>query len=437
MSDRFDYSALHGAGRVLCAVSGGADSVYLLHRCLEGAREHGYAVCAAHYNHCLRGGESERDERFVRALCESWGVECLAGRGDVAAYAAEKSLGTEEAARELRYAFLNSAADALGAELIATAHTADDNAETMLLNLARGAGLRGLCGIPPRRGRLVRPMLEVTRAEVEAYLAERGLEHVEDSTNALDDYSRNRVRHLAVPVLREINPGFSAAVSRAAGLLRRDEEFLESLARELIERNSGPLGVDARALAGAPKPVASRAVRLLAPRALSEAHVEAVLRLAARSGRGFADVPGCRVVCEAGRLRFGSAVPGVLEERPLPLEGNLELPEAGLRVRCARAVFAGGINSSLNTFFFPYENICGTIYCTSARPGDSMRPARRHCTKKLSDLFAEARVPASKRGLVPVLRDEKGVLAVCGLAASERAQPRAGESVLRVEFGEI
>ena len=105
MSDRFDYSALHGAGRVLCAVSGGADSVYLLHRCLEGAREHGYAVCAAHYNHCLRGGESERDERFVRALCESWGVECLAGRGDVAAYAAEKSLGTEEAARELRYVF--------------------------------------------------------------------------------------------------------------------------------------------------------------------------------------------------------------------------------------------------------------------------------------------------------------------------------------------
>ena len=89
MSDRFDYSALNGAGRVLCAVSGGADSVYLLHRCLEGAREHGYAVCAAHYNHCLRGGESERDERFVRALCESWGVECLAGRGDVAAYAAE------------------------------------------------------------------------------------------------------------------------------------------------------------------------------------------------------------------------------------------------------------------------------------------------------------------------------------------------------------
>ena len=199
MSDRFDYSALHGAGRVLCAVSGGADSVYLLHRCLEGAREHGYAVCAATTTTACAAGSRSATSASC-APCVSLGVwSASPGAGDVAAYAAEKSLGTEEAARELRYAFLNSAADAPGRRAEATAHTADDNAETMLLNLARGAGLRGLCGIPPRRGRLVRPMLEVTRAEVEAYLAERGLEHVEDSTNALDDYSRNRVRHLRCP----------------------------------------------------------------------------------------------------------------------------------------------------------------------------------------------------------------------------------------------
>lgn len=437
MADRFDFSALGGAGKVLCAVSGGADSVYLLHRCLEVAEERGYGVCAAHYNHSLRGAESDRDEAFVRSLCESLGVECLTGRGDVASYAREHSLGEEEAARELRYAFLSSAADTLGAGLIATAHTADDNAETMLLNLTRGSGLRGLCGIPPRRGRIVRPMLLVTREEVEAYLEERGIPHVEDSTNAGDDYSRNRVRHLVVPVLRGINPAFASAAGRAAALLRRDEEFLTSLAREFIERNSTPRGLDTRALLDAPGPVAARAVRLLAPCALSETHVEAVLSLAARPGRGFADVPGCRVVCEAGRIRFGDAAAGELPARALPEEGEVELPEAGLKIRCSRAVFSGEIHSSLNTFFFPCEKICGTIYCMSRQPGDSMRIARRRCTKKLSDLFSEARIPAQSRGLVPVLRDECGILAVYGLAEAERAVPRRGESVIKVEITKI
>ena len=195
MSDRFDFATLEKAGKVLCAVSGGADSVYLLHRCLEGAAGHGYAVCAAHYDHGLRGEESTRDSRFVADMCRELGVECLTGRGDVRSYARERRLGTEEAARELRYAFLQEAAGKMGAQLIATAHNAGDNAETMLLALARGAGLRGLGGIPPRRGNIVRPMLAVTRAEVEEYLAARGIAHVEDSTNALDDYARNRLRH--------------------------------------------------------------------------------------------------------------------------------------------------------------------------------------------------------------------------------------------------
>ena len=194
------------SGRVLCAVSGGADSVCLLHSCLRLARGGDTTVCAAHYNHCLRGGESDRDERFVRSLCASLGVELRVGRGDVAAYARGRGMGTEEAARELRYAFLEEAADELGCGYILTAHNADDNAETMLMALVRGSGPRGLAGIPPRRGRILRPMLGATRAEIEAYLAENGLEHVEDSTNECTDYTRNRIRKLCMPVLREINP---------------------------------------------------------------------------------------------------------------------------------------------------------------------------------------------------------------------------------------
>ena len=188
---------------------------------------------------------------------------------------------------------------ALGADLIATAHNAGDNAETLLLNLTRGSGLRGLGGIPPRRGRIVRPMLAVTRAEVEEYLSARGIAYMEDSTNALDDYSRNRIRHSVMPVLRGINPRFDlAAPGRAAALMRADEEFLESLARSFVEKNSDSLGLSAAALASAPRSVSSRAVRLLAPRALSEAHVDAVLALSEGTGTAFADVPGARFVRE-------------------------------------------------------------------------------------------------------------------------------------------
>ena len=216
MTDGLDISLLPPGGGVLCAVSGGADSVYLLCRLCELRESLGLRVWAAHYNHCLRGAESDRDEAFVRALCAGLGVEAYSGRGDVAAFARENGLGTEDAARRLRYGFLEQTADALGADAIATAHTADDNAETMLLNLARGAGLRGLCGIPPRRGRVIRPILGVTRAEIDAYLELKGVGHVEDSTNAGDDYARNRIRHHAVPALRSVNPEFSRAASRAA-----------------------------------------------------------------------------------------------------------------------------------------------------------------------------------------------------------------------------
>ena len=224
------------SGRVLCAVSGGADSVCLLHSCLRLTHGGDTTVCAAHYNHCLRGGESDRDERFVRSLCASLGVELRVGRGDVAAYAREHGMGTEEAARELRYAFLEEAADELGCGYILTAHNADDNAETMLMALVRGSGPRGLAGIPPRRGRILRPMLGATRAEIEAYLAENGLEHVEDSTNECTDYTRNRIRKLCMPVLREINPRFAEAAARAGALLREDDAYLSSLAADFLKK---------------------------------------------------------------------------------------------------------------------------------------------------------------------------------------------------------
>lgn len=428
------YGMLPDGTRVLCAVSGGADSVCLLCRLLELGARRRLEIVAAHYNHGLRGAESDRDEAFVRALCAERGVPLVCGRGDVAAYARENGLGIEEAARTLRYAFLERTADETGCGRIATAHTADDNAETMLLNLARGTGLRGLCGIPPVRGRLVRPLLMTTRAEVEAYLAQHGAAHVEDSSNSADDYARNRVRHTAVPALESVNPAFAANAGRAAALLREDEAFLQSLARDFLAENFKDGALPAGALAALPDPVSARVLRLVCGQALGARHVEALRRLARGEGLGHADVPGMRVTREQGRLRFGAAPAGRIRPAALAPAGRTAIPEAGIAVRCAVLTDCGEIHTSLNTFFFNYESICGNILCTSRRDGDKIRLAGRGCTKKLSDLFAERGYTQSRRNLTPVFRDDAGVAAVWGFGVAQRCAARPGDTVLRIDI---
>ena len=196
---------------VLCAVSGGADSVCLL----DLVRRLGdVTVLCAHFDHGIRGAESARDAAFVEALCKDWGVPFFPGRGDVPAYAAANGLSIETAAREMRYAFLERTAKEQGADVIATAHNLNDNAETILFRMARGTGLRGLTGIPARRGEIVRPLLQTPRRDIEEYLTAHGIPHVEDSTNAETDAARNRIRLDVLPRLESIHPGAAAGIAR-------------------------------------------------------------------------------------------------------------------------------------------------------------------------------------------------------------------------------
>ncbi len=409
---------------VLCAVSGGVDSMYLLCR----LRELGYDVIAAHFDHGLRGAESERDARFVADFCAENDIRCVVESGNVAAYARENGLGIEEAARQMRYAFLEKAAAETAAGCIATAHNANDNAETMLFHLARGTGLRGLGGIPPVRGTIVRPMLSVTRAQAEAYLTERGIPHVEDSTNACDDYARNRIRHGVTPVLEQINAGFIENAARCAAQLRADEAFLSALAAEHIARH----GADAAALAALAEPIAARVVMQLAGSALSASHIAAVLHTAAHGGA--ADIPGGRVRREGGVLVFGVGERENLPERAVE-PGETALPEAHLTLRCTEKTPAAGVHRPFTTFFFSSDKICGKLYVTARRAGDRLRPAGRGCTKTLKQLFAENGVEAARRGAWPVIRDERGPLAVYGIGVDERALARPGEpDAIKIEF---
>lgn len=283
-------------GRMLCAVSGGLDSMCLLDFL---RRQTGFSVIAAHFNHQLRGEAADRDENFVRTYCEKQGVPFVAGRGDTRALAAAEGLSVEAAARKLRYAFLEETAERERCDAILTAHHADDNAETVLLNLIRGTGSAGLAGIPQVRGSIYRPFSRTGREELAAYAAAHGVPHVEDETNELDDAARNVLRHKVLPVLRQLNGRAVENVSAAAGILSRENEGMERLAAGLLEQAASAgdgVSVSCQMLLDVPLALAERTVlRLLAAAAgrrrdFTAAHVEAVLDLAER-GAGEVELP--------------------------------------------------------------------------------------------------------------------------------------------------
>ena len=424
---------LPAGGLILCAVSGGKDSMYLLENLRKLAPERDFSVACAHFDHCLRGEESRRDRRFVEDWCRAHNISCTVGEGDVRAHAAACGRSIEEAARDLRYEFLDRTADALGADRIATAHTADDNAETLLLNLARGTGLKGLCGIPPVRGRLVRPMLTVTSAEVLRWLEENRIPHVEDSTNETDDCARNVVRHRVLPALRELNGAFDQNAARCLKNLRADEALLDALTDEFLAKNLAENALDAAALAALPAPLAARAVQRLCPRSLSEKHIAAVLALAGSENvRGCADLPGLRVTRDRAALRFGAAEAPPIVPRALHPGETIELPEAGLSASCAFIACSSEVHDSFNIFCFKSATICGTIIISSRADGEKIRLRGRNCTKTLKKLFSEAGLNGPGRNTVPVLYDDAGPIAVYGFGIAERCAAQPGDDIVRV-----
>lgn len=402
-TDLLQISLLPPGSRVLCAVSGGVDSMCLLH--LLSQREELSLVCA-HFNHQLRGEESDRDEAFVRDMCKQWNIPLTVGRGDVEAFARREKLSLEEAGRTLRYAFLYQAAEEELCDWIATAHNAEDNAETLLLHLLRGSGLNGLTGISPQRGKLVRPLLTTSRKEIEAYLIQHDIPHREDSTNADDAYTRNRVRHQLLPLLEEMNPGFVRRLTSAIPRLRADNDYLNDLARQLLtktEHREDGLVLPAALLSQAPAPVASRAVRLLLAQAAggnwdcSAAHLEAVLELC-RSSSPSAQVSlphGLTARREYGLLVLAHDLPAQPLE-PMPLqEGDNPVPGLPWTVVLQGPPWPG-------------------LVVRSRQTGDSLTLPGGH-TKTLKKLFIDQKLPRRERERRPVVADNDGVIAVAGV----------------------
>jgi tRNA(Ile)-lysidine synthase len=439
------------SGPMLVCVSGGADSMCLLEAMRHISYVYGFSIVVAHYNHELRADESDRDETFVMEVCQEHGIPFYSGRGDVADFAKRHGLSIEEAARDMRYEFFFETAEKEYAERIATAHTMDDNAETLLINLARGTGTNGMSGIPPVRDTVIRPLLCASRDEVMAFIAERRIPYVEDSTNKLDIYTRNKVRHLIVPLVKELNPRFIEAAKSASEICRADEEFIADIADLFIHDCCIGLTADAAELAVLPFSVSSRVIRKLYGGSLSFGHVKAVLALCAGDNPSASlSLPGMIVYREYDRVIFDASPKKTDNEfAPIyPTAGNsFIILGLGLKVTCTSVIYNDNmcvpdisdkseINTTFTNFMFKSIDICGKISVRSRREGDSIKLKGQSGTKSLKKLFIEKRIPVRKRNMIPVISDDEGVLGIYKLGVGDRALPKPGDSTIVIKFEE-
>jgi tRNA(Ile)-lysidine synthase len=431
------------------ALSGGADSVALAWIVAELA-DAGRCRSAGliHVHHGLRGADADADEAFCRRLAAELGCPIDVVRVDVRARVGRTRESLEAAARALRYDAFAAAARRLGASLVATAHTADDQAETVLLRLLRGAGARGLGGIRQRRGPYVRPLLGVRRADLVCYLERRGATFRDDASNRDVSIPRNRLRHELMPVVERLAPGAVAALARTAALAGDDEAYLERRALRAMARASRDGGLDAAAVRQLPRALARRVIREAAGRAaprgpLSAAHVEAVRALAAsRRPSARVDLPGLTATREGGSIVF-RAPRDPVAARPfrhtLSVPGQIVIDETGVAVsasvRSAVApaeLTAGGASLAMvqaGSFEPP-------LVVRSRLPGDRIRPLGAPGQRKVQDLLVDRKVPRADRDRVPIVVDAVGqVVWVAGVAIADACRvtaPEGGVVILKV-----
>lgn len=429
------YGMLAPGERVLVAVSGGIDSIALLHLLHELQEVFLITLAVAHLDHGIRGAESRADAEFVAAKAENLRIPLVVERRDVPTYAEERGLSLEEAAREVRYRFLEEAAARVGADKIALGHHRDDLAETLVINLLRGAGLAGLGGMAPVRGRFVRPLIECPRAEIEKFAQQTGLEYRQDRTNLERKYLRNRVRLELLPLLEDYCPDVAARLAQTAGVLGEAASYLEQLGRErltglILAEADGELVLDRERLLEEEPPLRAFILREAARRArgtlrgLEFEHLQKMRELAERSeGQAELHLPGELCFRRWGR-RLVFAPLEAERPGPRPYEFQLKLgenlfPELGWQFILEEVEPPLKFGEDPLQELIDRDRMEEPLLIRNWRPGDRFRPLGMAGTKKLQDLFIDDKITPEERSQIPLLCDQRGIVWVVGLRLSE------------------
>lgn len=425
---RKTLSAYVGNAPVLAALSGGADSVCLLLVLIEYCKKNGNPLSAVHINHCLRGSESDRDEKFCRALCGRYNVPLEVYRVDAAGYSKEHGMSCEEGARHLRYKIFSEAAEGF----IATAHNLGDNAETVLINLARGTGLKGLCGIPPVRDNIVRPLINVPRQDIENYLKEKNESFVTDSTNLTDDYSRNKVRHRIIPELSLINGNVTENIGKMTELLREEDEFLD--------RAAGQLSPEISVLRNAEPVLRRRFIMLMLKNAGLSPDSGMVMRTenaVFRSNKEQLSGKICAYV-QDGCLKIGE-IPEIISysEFEIPFKEGVFTVPPGRKFTVEKINFNKTMDSNnfLTNFDIDCDKIQGGVVVRTRRQGDEIRLPGENFSRKLRKVYNAKKIPPFMREYAVVIEDENGIVFAehCGVSAAAAADKSAVD-ILRISI---
>lgn len=423
----------------LVGLSGGADSAALAHILSAIGKKRGFKVYAAHINHGLRGEAADRDEEFSRELAKKLGIEFFCLHADIRADARRLGIGEEDAGRRARYGFFDELMKTRGIECTATAHHKNDNAETILMNFIRGSGVKGLCGIPYKRDRIIRPLLDVSRAEIEEYCRENSIDYVTDESNLAAVYTRNKTRHIIIPEIeRHINPSFADTVTKNAAVLAADEDFLSGEARRAYTKLVSDGSADASALAKLHPAIASRVARLMisdicGTENVSSRAVAAAVELAKRNRTGSrADIArGARAEIEYGRLyikRETAKNEGFCCD--LSIGGSRHIPEIGCSVRVEHADEMA--RDGWEYFGLPRPDC--RIQVRNRRPGDRFVPFGMTGSKSVKEYMINEKIPRDRRGSVPIVTFDEEIAWIAGYRRDNRFKFNKNGIKMRLEY---
>lgn len=423
-------------GGVLVALSGGADSVCLLNLFIK-AKESGlfpYKIAAAHLNHNLRGDESDSDEAFCKEICKKYQIELFVGSASVASLAEKSKKGIEEAARSARYAFLEETAKkADGISYIATAHNQGDLCETVILNLARGSGLDGMCSIPERRGNIIRPILKVSKSEIIKYNEKNSLPFVTDSTNLLCDYSRNRIRHNILPELEKLYSGYASNIERGISLMKQDADYLAAEASKLYADVVSEGVLHTKKAQNFHLSMLSRIVRMLYNyygfKDLTEAHTDAICDAIKSDNKNFTlSLHKCYCICERGELRFCQSLDKQAEfSLPISIGETVYLP-------CGIAV---SLSSEKTEGAYPLraDALPKKMIVRSRKDGDKITFFKT--THKIKRIISDKKLSASEKAKLFFLCDGKEIIYSNIPVCADKAFAHKGDNIVYITVKEI